>query len=104
MAKPQQERRHRGQQKQGAQPPTLQEHNTRRAHALVQERQYSRAAQVLCSAGMAQPNRDTLRVMHSKHPSEGPEKGPTILNPNEVFQSVKHFKAGSAPGPSGLRA
>ena len=50
--------------------------------------------------------------MHDKHPfqvppqlSEGdPERGPAILTANEVFQSVKHFKASSAPGPSGLRA
>ena len=35
---------------------------------------------MLCSAGMGQSNRDTLR-----------------------FQAVKQFKAGSAPGPSGLR-
>ena len=92
--------------------PTLAGHNARRARTLVQERQYSCTAQALCSAGLAQPNRDTLRVMHAKHPfqvppqlSEGqPERGPSILTPNEVFQSVKHFKAGSAPGPSGLRA
>ena len=84
----------------------------RQARTLVQEQQYSRAAQALCSAGMAPANRDTLRVMRDKHPiqvppqlPEGdPEKGPTILSANEVFQSVKHFKAGSAPGPSGLRA
>merc|ERR1712002_1373776 len=102
----------RGWPKQGAQAPTLAEHNARQAQTLVQESQYSRAAQALCSAGMAQPNRDTLRVMHDKHPfqvppqlSEGePERGPAILTANEVFQSVKHFMAGSAPGPLGLRA
>ena len=65
--KPQQGRRRRGRPKQGGQVPTLAEHNARRVRTLVQERQYSRAAQALCLAGMAQPNRDTLRVMHAKH-------------------------------------
>ena len=105
-------RRRRGRAGRGDRTPTLREHNARRARTLVQEQQYSRAAQALTSAGMAPANRDTIRVMRNKHPfqeppqpSEGdPEKGPAVLSPSEVFQAVKQFKAGSAPGPSGLRA
>ena len=104
--------RRRGRAGRGPGQTTLQEHNARRARTLVQEQQFSRASQALTSAGMAKADKDTIKLMRKKHPdqeppqlSEGdPEKGPAVLTASEVFQAVKHFKAGSAPGPSGLRA
>ena len=83
------------------------EHNARRARTLVQEQQFSRASQALTSAGLAKADKDTIKLMRKKHPNqERPQltEGPAVLSASEVFQAVKHFKAGSAPGPSGLRA
>ena len=91
---------------------SLEEKNAQRATRLAQEGQYTRSLQSLTSAGMAQHNRTTVDIMTDKHP---PAPLVPILQPEsntpqmtfsqtQVYNSIKSFRKGSAPGPSGLRA
>jgi hypothetical protein len=45
------------------------EFNGRRATSLAHDGQYTKALQALCSSGLAQNNRETLKEMTSKHPT-----------------------------------
>ena len=85
--------------------------NGRRCRRLIQEGQYSRAAKALLSGGIDQSSAEALAAMRDKHPQGPPPSIPTdelpvpfSSNSEKVAKALKSFKAGSAPGPSGLRA
>ena len=86
-----------------------QEKNAERAATLAQDRQYTRALQALNSAGMAPDTAATRSKLQSKHPSAPAPHIPTTVMPQLAFgkedvkKSVKKFRRGSSPGPSGLR-
>ena len=90
---------------------TQETRNGERARVLAQEGEYSRGLQALTSSGMAPQNRATEANLRAKHPPAPSELGPlptTEVSPLsitllEVEKSVKKFRRGSAPGPSGLR-
>jgi hypothetical protein len=88
------------------------ERNAIRSSRLVKEGQYSRAAQALTSAGLVEQTQTTTAAMLQLHP-QGPRVIPRADEPDtpalsfdkeHVLKCIKSFKAGSAPGPSGLRA
>ena len=89
----------------------LRKRNADRANILAGEGQFTRAIQALTSAGMAPPNKETLKVMREKHPPAsrpmGPipttEYAPLSVTPTAVLESATKFKKGTASGPSGLR-
>ena len=74
--------------------------------------QYRKAAQALTSAGLAQDCPATVAALRELHPqcerampcSEEPSAPPLQFTSDQVIQAVKSFQAGTAPGPSGLRA
>ena len=79
---------------------------------LIREGQYTRAAQALTSADLAEQTRATKEAMKELHPQgprilpcDGePSAPPMRFSGEQVAKAIKTFKAGSAPGPSGLRA
>ena len=85
--------------------------NKERATELVQEGQLSRAAKALVSRGVDLDSEAAKREMEEKHPQvqqaalpEGePSAAALTLTSNQVFKAIWGFKAGTAPGPSGLR-
>ena len=101
--------------------PTLEERNARKATSLIQEGQLSRAARALTSRGMDQTSPQALQEMRDKHPQreelaelaedeeeeggQGEEQtvAPITISSREVYEAVRSFKPGTAPGPSGLR-
>ena len=102
----------RGRKKQQQDEVSQETRNAVRSSRLVKDGQYSRAAQALTSAGLAQKSRTTMATMQALHP-QGPLVQPsdaelTIpsmrFSGEQVAKGIKTFKAGSAPGPSGLRA
>ena len=78
----------------------------------MEEGQYSRASQALSSCGIDQSSEEAREAMIVKHPQaelaetpvEDIEEPPPIINNSDVKKAIKSFKAGSAPGPSGMRA
>ena len=86
--------------------------NSERAAGLVQEGQLSRAAKALVSRGLDQSSAGAKREMEQKHPQvEVPmppeaelNTPPITMSSREVFEATRGFKAGTAPGPSGLKA
>ena len=86
--------------------------NARRSLKLIKEGQYTRAAQALVSPGLAEQSRATVSTMESLHPQcpriipreTEPSSPPMRFSHEQVVKAVMTFKAGSAPGPSGLRA
>ena len=89
----------------------LKKRNAKRAGTMASEGQFHRALQALTSAGMAEPNRETVKIMKEKHPVGQQLIGdlpttdcsPLSLTSTQVIESALKFKKGSAPGPSGLR-
>ena len=90
----------------------LEVRNAKRSLRLIREGQYTRAGQALTSAGLAQQTRATMNAMKDLHP-QGPPLLPSDTEPSSpplrfsqerVLKGIKTFKAGSAPGPDGLRA
>ena len=86
--------------------------NAERATTLAQDGQYTKALQALTSAGMASHSSANIQVMREKHPpavARDPTPLPATDLPQltftqlEVDKSVKKFRRGSAPGPTGLR-
>ena len=98
--------------KSGQERPSQQETNIRRCRDLVREGQYSKAAQALNSAGIAEHTRIAHQAMKDKHPrgpspsprQPAPETPPLRISPDLVLKAVNSFHPGTAPGPSGLRA
>ena len=100
----------RGRRRKAQTPATLEENNARQAKTLAQEGQLSRAAQALVSLGMEGDMAAALQEMREKHPPaepppavDAPEAPPISVSSDEVADAIKSFRAGSAPGPSGLR-
>ena len=102
-----------GRKKAGNVDPLSQEkRNARRASALIQEGQLSRAAKALVSRGMDQSSAASRKEMEEKHPQaevpsapeEAPSEPPFTCSSRQVYEAVRSFKAGTAAGPSGLRA
>jgi hypothetical protein len=91
---------------------TNQQRNIDRAKMLVAENQLSRAAQALISRGMDMSSAEALLAMQEKHPqvevaappAEENSTPPIVLTSRQVYEAVRSFKAGTAAGPSGLRA
>ena len=85
--------------------------NAVRASSLLQEGQYTRAAQALTSQGIDQESEGAWRAMVAKHPSKEPPSLPTQSNNTsplqvslkQVREAIQSFRPGTAPGPSGLR-
>ena len=79
---------------------------------MVQHGQYHRASQALVSLGIDQHSAAAHKSMLAKHPQDPPPtipKGeisvaPVHLSQQQVKKSISSFKAGTAPGPSGLCA
>ena len=92
--------------------PTQETKNLERAAMLLQEGQFSRAAKALISRGMDQHSAAARDEMEAKHPegqgAKVPEEEnttpPITLTGRQVYEAIQGFKAGTAPGPSGLRA
>ena len=92
--------------------PTSQaDQNRRRCLRLVQDGQFSRGIQALSSDGIDQSSASAFKSMQDKHPHADPPTLPTEEAPPSLSFDVKRvrnavlsFKAGTAPGPSGLRA
>ena len=88
------------------------EKNALRAVRLAQQGEYTRAVQSLTSAGLARPDRDTTRIMQSKHPQSAratafrsSQSSPQMaFSQTTVMKATMSFRKGSAPGPDGLRA
>ena len=86
--------------------------NAKRCTKFVKEGQYRKAAQALTSAGLAQDCPATVAALRELHPQlertapslEEPNAPPLQFMSDQVIQAVKSFQAGTAPGPSGLRA
>ena len=90
---------------------TLQRTNARRARSAVEEGQYWKAIQALCSEGLAPPSSAVLEEMLAKHPQVSPPQIPldpvplpADISEGDVLRALKSFPGGSAPGPSGCRA
>ena len=95
----------------GSSPDAVLRSNVIRARRAVGDGQYRKALQSLSSAGLAQPSADVLVEMLAKHPPsanpalpEDTPPPPVQFSSEEVIKALKSFPAGSAPGPSGLRA
>ena len=86
-----------------------QKKNAERAATLAQDGQYTKALQALTSAGMAPDTAATRAKLQAKHPAAPAPQIPATVMPQltfskeEVKKSVRKFRRGSAPGPSGLR-
>ena len=87
------------------------DYNKRRCLRLVQDGQYSRGVQSLSSRGIDQSSTEAFKAMQDKHPfaaAPSPlatEPSPSLsLDVAKVKKAIFSFKAGTAPGPSGLRA
>ena len=85
--------------------------NARRAKAAVEEGQYRKAIQALCSGGLAPASPEVLEEMLTKHPQAptptiptGPVPPPADISDADVLRALKSFPSGSAPGPSSCRA
>ena len=85
--------------------------SSRRARAAVEEGQYRKAIQALCSGGLAPASPEVLEEMLTKHPQAPTPTIPTDLVPPpaditdaDVLRALKSFPSGSAPGPSSCRA
>lgn len=92
-------------------PPSQDDINARRCLRLLQDGQFSRAAQALSSSGIDFDSPAAYASMQDKHPQCPTAPTPSGLAPaamtvtaKQVIQALKSFKTGSAPGPSGLRA
>ena len=90
---------------------TQEEVNARRCKKLLEEGQYNRASSALVSEGIVDSNPETIAIMKAKHPQAeiqpmevGENVEPLKLSASQVRESIKSFKKGSAPGPSGMRA
>ena len=90
---------------------SLRASNVRRAKRAVEEGQYKKALQALRSEGLAKPNQDVYKEMLLKHPQgpapfipQMPAAPPPIIKADVVLKCIRSFPAGSAPGPSHLRA
>ena len=90
---------------------TLQRTNARRARSAVEEGQYRKVIQALCSEGLAPPSTAFLEEMLAKHPQVSPPQIPldpvplsADISEGDVLRALKSFSGGSAPGPSGCRA
>ena len=86
--------------------------NAARCNRLLQQGQYARAAQALVSKGLDHHSALARQAMQTKHPQgplstppQGSPPSPHIhLSASQLSSGFLSFKAGSAPGPSGLRA
>ena len=86
--------------------------NARCARHAMEDGQYRKAMQALSSVGVAPSSPDVLDGMLSKHPQAPPlpisttttTPTPTNISEADVLRAVKSFPAGSASGPSSLRA
>ena len=78
-----------------------------RARNLVQEGQLSQAARALVSLGLDVDSEKALHEMLARQPEAPPPRMPEIapitINSEEVEETIKSFRPGSAPSPSGLR-
>ena len=92
--------------------PTQEQKNLKRVATLLQEGQFSRASKALISRGIDQNSAEARAQMVDKHPTvevaptpaeENPSQ-PITLTSRQVYEAIRGFKAGTAPGPSGLRA
>ena len=89
----------------------LRKKNAKRAATKAGEGQFTRALQALTSAGMAEPSRQTVKVMREKHPAAQHPIGdlpttdhaPLSFTSTQVVKAALKFNKGSAGGPSGLR-
>ena len=95
------------------QQPSQEEKNAKRATRLAHQGEYTRAAQSLLSAGLAEHNPSTIRDMQAKHPpaahpsqfqSEADNTPQLSFTKEQVSKAINSFRRGSAPGPDGLRA
>ena len=83
-----------------------------RAAMLLQEGQFSRAAKAMVSRGIDQRSSAARQEMEKKHPTKEVPPPPAEDNPTppiqlttrQVYEAMMGFKAGTAPGPDGLRA
>ena len=97
---------------QGEKEQSQQMRNARRASTLLQEYQLARAAKALVSSGVDQTSAAAWHEMEAKHPQlevpEPPQEENTVspisFNSREVYEAIASFKAGTAAGPSGLKA
>jgi hypothetical protein len=91
-------------------PAELDSGTKRRVLRLTRLGRLSKAASALSASPIAAVNDDTARELAEKHPSAGrPDVLPAAQRPDpaseaEVWQAIRSFAPGSAPGPSGLRA
>ena len=93
-------------------PLSQEKRNARRAAALIQDGQLSRAAKALVSRGMDQSSAASKKEMEDKHPQadpppvseEEPSESAFTCSSRQVYDAIMSFKSGTAPGPSGLRA
>ena len=89
----------------------LKKRNAKRASTMAGEGQYHKALQALTSGGMAEHNRETVKIMKEKHPDAQHPIGdlpttdyaPLSFTSSQIIKSALKFKKGSAGGPSGLR-
>ena len=103
--------RRRGKKKSGTEK-SQEEKNIIRCKRLLEEGQFSRAAEALSSLGIDQSSQEAYDSMIKKHPQCNKFDPPTEhleadnlkFLPADVKKAVNSFKAGSAPGPTGLRA
>ena len=92
--------------------PESQRHsNVRRAKLATEEGQYRKALQALLSEGIATPSSSIVEEMLAKHPQapvpsipHDPPPPPPNISHDTVIRAIRSFPAGSAPGPSQLRA
>jgi hypothetical protein len=92
-------------------PDVVQSNNLRRARLAAQQGQYHKAVQALSSQGVAQSSSEVKHEMLQKHPQSAPPTIPPAPLPSQVkfdssavVKALLSFPAGTAPGPSGLRA
>lgn len=91
--------------------PSQREANARRARTACQDGQYGKAVQALMSDGLADATDETLAELLRVHPQVpqpqkpvGPLQAPLKVRGDTVARCVRSFPAGTAPGPSALRA
>ena len=90
---------------------SLEKKNITRCLKLAKIGQYTRASQALGSAGIAKFCSSTFKILKEKHPQvplpqvndDDIEDPPLCFSQADILVSIKSFKAGTAPGPSGLR-
>ena len=108
---PRRGRKKRGGEEELSEEEKLRKRNAKRAATMAGEGQYARACQALTSAGMAEHNRQTVKVMREKHPAAQQPIGdlpttdhaPLSFTSTQVVKAALKFRKGSAGGPSGLR-